>query len=87
MNRFTWFLAVGGVIGGALATWLAPNIISWYFDPPAGFGVSCKEPIVWALKRLQYAQLAGIAFGALLSVLLFFRFRTKKDPNEQTLPQ
>ncbi len=74
------FLIVGGLVGGMLSTWLAPKVIAWYFSPPVAFGVTCTDPIKWAMARLQFAQLAGTIGGAILFLLLYFAFRRRENP-------
>lgn len=64
-------LAFGGLLGGAISTWLAPKGIAWYFSPPVDFGINCKLPIEWALQRLQWAQLGGIGVGILSAGILY----------------
>jgi len=72
---------LGALIGGLLATWLAPKAIAWYFDPPVSFGVTCKAPIEWALRRLQWSQLIGIIAGGTAGLVLYFLvFKRKKEP-------
>lgn len=70
-----WAISGGAVVGGILTTWLAPSAIAWWFKPPANIGINCSEPIEWALHRLQWTQLAGILFGALIGLIIYLRFR------------
>lgn len=81
-SKFFWTLVFGALIGGSLSSWLAPKAIAWYFDPPAGFGVSCKQPIEWALQKLQIAQLAGTGIGALCGVIFYFVFKSRPTREE-----
>lgn len=68
-KRLIWALILGAAIGEILAVWLAPKYIIWYFDPPVEMAVNCREPIVWALARLQTAQMWGLIVGALLGLV------------------
>ncbi len=78
-SKFTWALVLGALLGGCLSSWLAPKVIAWYFDPPAGFGISCKAPIEWALQKLQIAQLVGTVGGALLALVVYQMTKKSKD--------
>lgn len=75
--RVVGIAVVGMFAGAGVASWLAPKVIAWYFDPPAQFGISCREPIEWALKRLQTAQAVGSLVGAVASVLIFLWARKR----------
>ncbi len=68
VSRFTNFGIVGGFIGGAITSWLAPKMIAWYFDPPVDIGVNCRSATEWSMQNLQRAQLFGLLFGAGLSL-------------------
>ena len=71
-SKLPWILLFGALLGCLLATWLAPKVIAWYFNPPAEMGFNCVVPIQWALKRFQIAQLVGAGLGALIALLLYF---------------
>jgi hypothetical protein len=72
MKYYVYFAVGGAVIGAALAAWLAPGVIAWYFNPPVEMGgFSCNVPIAWALKRLQRAQLWGVIVGGVLGLVLY----------------
>ena len=72
MKYFLYFVVSGAFIGAALAAWLAPGVIAWYFNPPVEMGgFSCNVPIAWALKRLQRAQLWGVIVGGVLGLVLY----------------
>lgn len=83
-SKLFWAIVLGSLCGGLVASWLSPKMIAWYFDPPAGFGVSCKAPIEWALQKLQIAQLVGTGIGGSFGVLFFFMIRHKFKPEEVT---
>ena len=77
-----WFIVVSSLIGALLSSWLAPKFISWYFNPPAQFGVSCLEPIQWAMSRLRWTQFIGTFIGGLVGLVLSF-MRVAKRTNEE----
>ncbi len=81
-SKLFWAVVLGALCGGSLASWLSPKMIAWYFDPPAGFGVSCKAPIEWALQKLQIAQLVGTGVGAFFGILFFYMAKSKVKPEE-----
>ncbi|MBS1958842.1 MAG: hypothetical protein JST80_05145 [Bdellovibrionales bacterium] len=54
-----------------------PRMITWYFDPPMPMGVSCSSSIDWAIQRLQWAQAGAVGVGAILGLIIAFRFRSK----------
>jgi len=69
-----FFVCTGvmGLAGSFLMTWLAPKLLSWYFEPPTPMAFSCKDPIRWALSRYQMMQLFGLLGGAVAGLVLFF---------------
>ena len=69
-SRFLWLAGLGAAVGGFLATWLSPKMIAWYFSPPVDFGINCRAPIEWALRRFQWAQFSGLCLGALTGIIL-----------------
>jgi hypothetical protein len=74
-------MVVGALLGAVLSTWLAPKIIAWYFTPPAQIGLTCVEPIQWALGKLQVAQAVGLILGAAAGIFAYFSlFKRKKTP-------
>ena len=75
LNVSAWIFMLGALGGALLASWIAPGVIAWYFEPPAEFGVSCGEPIRWALKRFRTAQLWGMVAGGALTVALYLVLR------------
>jgi len=73
MKRLTplaWVFLFGALGGALLVSWIAPSFIAWYFQPPVEFGVSCTDPIRWALQRLRRAQMWGLLAGGILAVAL-----------------
>ena len=77
-HSMLWFMASFALVGALLSTWLAPKVISWYFNPPAQFGVNCVGPIEWAMNRFCNAQIAGIVIGGIVGFLLFHSFFRKR---------
>ena len=92
MKHALYFALGGAIIGIALATWLAPGMIAWYFNPPVEMGgFSCTAPIQWALRRLQAAQLWGVGVGGVLGLILFGiiqarRRKTQAPPSNHPTP-
>lgn len=87
-SKLPWVLGTGGFVGGALATWLAPGTIKWYFTPPAQFGFNCTGPIEWAIERFQWALAGGILLGMLVALVVYLKFRkpTTESPDPEVLP-
>jgi hypothetical protein len=79
MKRAVYFAVGGAIIGAALAAWLAPGMIAWYFNPPVEMGgFSCTTPIKWALKRLQWAQLWGVIVGGVLGLVVYGVYQRRR---------
>jgi hypothetical protein len=85
MKRALYFALGGALIGIALTTWLAPGMITWYFSPPVETGFSCNDPINWALRRLQTAQLWGIGVGGVLGLIVYGFVHRKRNKQPETL--
>ncbi len=90
MKRVIWFILGGAIFGSAIASWLAPRGIAWYFDPPVNIGLNCKVATEWAMAKLQMLQLVGLVAGSALGLLFGLSRRKKSDdldgvPNEPTL--
>ncbi|MBI1861279.1 MAG: hypothetical protein HYR96_10220 [Deltaproteobacteria bacterium] len=83
MRIYLRAMVAGSLAGGLLSAWLAPRLIAWWFEPPVPLGFSCRTPIEYALQRLQWAQLIGVAVGATAGPILFMAFKPRKD---QRLP-
>ena len=81
MDRKSIFrsLLIGGALAEILVTWLGPKYIVWFFEPPVQFGISCREPLTWALGRMQTLQIGALVVGAILGVVVLFSFR-KREP-------
>jgi hypothetical protein len=77
--KFQWVVAIGTIIGGSVASWTGPKLISWYFTPPVKDMLNCNPAIEWALSKLQIFQMAGLVGGFLVSAILYITLR-KKSP-------
>lgn len=86
MGRFTKWMLIGCLAGGALTAWIAPKAIVWYFSPPVPTGMDCRAPIEWSLHRFVLSELIGTivggAFGAAFAIA--FGRRTPKSIPAQT---
>lgn len=73
MKKFLGVFLSGLGLGFLLASLVAPQIISWYFEPPVEIGVNCKPAVEWALQKLVYVQwFSGPIIAVLGSVIYFF---------------
>lgn len=77
MKTVAWFLFLGVLVGGIGMSFLMPSVLEWYFEPPTTVGVSCAPSIAWALEKFRLAQLVGMGAGALLGLILGWRFAKK----------
>lgn len=79
MKPLWTFLLIGGICGSLMASWVAPQGIAWYFDPPVDIGVNCRAATEWSMRNLQRAQLGGFAGGAFafLAAGLYWQRRKK----------
>jgi hypothetical protein len=89
--KYAIYVALGGAtLGAALMAWLAPGAIMWYFNPPVAGGLSCTEPIEWALKQLQWALLVGFGVGGVLGLVgygIVQRRRVKQLEQHSNAPE
>ena len=79
MKRVSWFSIGGAVLGSALASWLAPKMIAWYFDPPVNIGINCRPATEWAMAKLQVMQFIGLIAGLALGLTLALVTRKRED--------
>jgi hypothetical protein len=77
-RTLVWMLALG-ISFAVLATLVAPSALGWYFTPPEGGVVMMKgdDAVRWGMRRLIQAQMSGLAFGALLGLVIGIRSRRK----------
>lgn len=80
-SRVLNIVAVGGLLGGVLTSWLAPKAIAWYFDPPVDIGINCRAATEWSMQNLQRAQFIGLMAGAALSLFLAFYMEKRRAKN------
>jgi hypothetical protein len=76
-------ILIGGAIAEILVTWLGPKYIVWFFEPPVQFGISCREPLTWALGRMQMAQIIALGLGAAFGLITLLMFRRRRANNNQ----
>lgn len=69
----------GALIGGVLTTWFGPRLISWWAEPPAFLGVSCRPAIMWAFRRFEWLQMFGLIGGGILAIILYSIFFKRKN--------
>jgi hypothetical protein len=72
-----WCVVVCTLIVTLFVSLAMPKLLEWYFDPPVSMGISCKDPIIWALQRFQLAQVIGVAVGAFLGLLMAIKLTRK----------
>lgn len=85
MKKFLWTISAGGLLGAILFAWFSPYLIVWYFAPPAGMGISCEEPVAWAINTYRKVMFTGVLLGAIVSAILYFAFGKKKAPPAQAV--
>ncbi len=73
------WLLLSAFAGGAVATWVAPRTIAWYFEPPVEIGVNCRPATEWAMAGLMKAQMWGMIAGFVLAAVVLF-LKTRRDP-------
>jgi hypothetical protein len=69
-SRVGFWTAASAIAGVALASWLAPKGIAWYFDPPVDIGVNCRAATEWSMQRLLIFQGSGLGVGAAVGLTL-----------------
>jgi hypothetical protein len=78
VKRFLWVLIGGGLAGAVVFAWFSPQIIVWYFSPPADSVISCKPAVEWAIETYRKVMFTGVVLGAIFSGILYFAFGGKK---------
>jgi hypothetical protein len=73
-----WTVLFGALLGGFLLAWFSPQIILWYFSPPADLAISCKPAVQWAMDTYRKVIFTGFLLGAIISSILFFVFFPKR---------
>lgn len=82
MNQFSKnlnYAFVGGLIGLAIATFLAPKAITQLFSPPVDFGVTCGPAGAWSMQKLIICQAMGLLFGIFITFWIKFKFSGGKS--------
>lgn len=77
--KFLVFIVLGAIIGSAMASWLAPKGIAWYFDPPVDIGVNCKSATEWAMNKLRFLQIVGLGAGGVVGLIFAFMLRRRRN--------
>jgi len=87
-RKWIWLVPIGALGGGFLATWIAPKVIGWYFEPPAQFGFNCRAPIEWALNKMMWSQGVGFVAGALGGLVIYVTLaRRQRARSAEHAPQ
>ncbi len=84
MKKISLILLFGFLFGATVAGFVSPSVISWYFDPPAAMGVSCKAAVLWGLGAYQKILLAGGGFGLLVTGVLLVTLKARKRDTESS---
>lgn len=77
-RTLVWMLALG-LAFAVLASFVAPSALGWYFTPPQGGVVMMKgdDAVRWGIRRFIDAQLAGLALGAVLGLVIGMKSRAR----------
>ena len=75
-----WMLGLG-LVFAVLATLIAPSVLGWYFTPPQGGVVMMKgdDAVRWGMNRLITTQLVALILGAVLGLVIAWRWRKRAD--------
>jgi uncharacterized membrane protein len=76
--------ALGAIGGAVLVSLVGPDLLAWYFEPPAFMGVTCQPAAVWAVHAFQKLQLGAIAVSGVLALILAQML--KKGPPKPKVP-
>ncbi|QQR81508.1 MAG: hypothetical protein IPJ69_05165 [Deltaproteobacteria bacterium] len=87
IKKISLILLFGFMFGAVIAGLVSPAMISWYFDPPAAMGVSCKAAVVWGLGAYQKILIIGGVMGLVAAGVLLIVQRFKKIPLEKGSPE
>ena len=75
---FVLYIPLGMLLGFIAATLVGPRMISWWFTPPAGVGVSCGPSVEMGLSQFLSFQLGLMITGGLLACGVAWLLRKKK---------
>lgn len=84
MKKTLLIFLFGFVFGTAIAGFISPSMISWYFDPPAAMGVSCKAAVMWGLGAYQKILLIGGLLGILIAAIALVVIKSKQSKTQST---
>lgn len=73
-----WYIVISALAFGGLVSWLAPQVIAWYFDPPVNIGLNCRAATEWSMKKLQTAQAVGLVSGGVFGLVFWLTLRAKQ---------
>jgi len=72
------FAFVGGFLGLALMTWLAPKSIGLVLTPPVSFGVNCESAANYSMEKLILSQAVGMLIGLPATFWVKYKFFNSK---------
>lgn len=78
VKRFLWVVALGALAGGIFFAWVSPQILIWYFSPPAELALTCKPAVQWAINSYRKVMFTGLLLGGIGSAILFLAFARRK---------
>lgn len=90
MKRTLIAVLVFALLFAALASWLGPRMIAYWYAPPVAAGAAaafnCTEAVIWAMHKLIWTQVAGVAGGAVLGLVVGVLMRRRAPPPAPTAP-
>ncbi len=84
LKKILGTFALGAIGGAILVSVVGPDLLAWYFEPPAFMGVTCQPAAVWAVHAFQRLQLGAISVCGVLALILAQML--KKGPPKPKLP-
>lgn len=71
-------------VGGLIATFVAPSLITWYAKPAVDLGFDCAPTATWATSTLLKWQLWGSVIGVILGFAfkLYLAYRRRENLDE-----
>jgi hypothetical protein len=82
--RWLVVILVCSLGAAALATLIAPRMLSWYASPPVPIGVSCDPAITWGMSKLILSQTIGLGVGALIGSFFAYKICRRPKPANPT---
>jgi hypothetical protein len=85
MSRFTSLMLSFGLVFAAIATFMAPRVISLLFTPPVSFGTNCEPAADWAMQKMVSSQIGGLVVGGLVGAvaMAYVKARSRKKEAAQ----